>query len=273
MMSALPAESPGGAPAPRARPARPAKWLLRRPKSQDGAPRIFLFPYAGVGASMYALWPERIGGAEVCLVQLPGRETRLREPHFATYEELAGPLVEGLAPYLDRPFAFFGHCSGVLPAVEAVRELARRGLPVPDRLFVSSQVAPHDGPYGRLLDLGEDELAGELAALTRAAGGEPHPDLIELGVSVLAADIEANRRYRVAEPFTLPTALTTIGWRGDEVIPPALMAGWSAYAPQDRVREVLLEGAHYDFLKAPAALLKELAHDLAEPASGTEETA
>ncbi|WP_181796160.1 thioesterase II family protein [Streptomyces sp. WELS2] len=268
MTSARPAEGP----APKSRPARPAKWLLRRPKSDAGA-RIFLFPYAGVGASMYTLWPERIGGAEVCLVQLPGRETRLREPHFGTYEELAGPLVEALVPYLDRPFAFFGHCSGVLPAVEAVRELARRGLPVPGRLFVSSQVAPHDGPYGRLLDLGEDELAGELAALIRATGGEPHPDLIELGVGVLAADIEANRRYRVAEPFALPTALTTIGWRGDEVIPPALMGGWSEYPFGSDVREVLLEGTHYDFLKAPAPLLEELAHDLAELATGTETTA
>ncbi|MEU9107565.1 thioesterase domain-containing protein [Streptomyces xanthophaeus] len=255
-----------------ARPARPAKWLLRRPKP-DSTARIFLFPYAGVGASMYTRWPERIGGAEVCLVQLPGRETRLREPHFGTYEELAGPLVEGLAPHLDRPFAFFGHCSGVLPAVEAVRELARRGLPVPDRLFVSSQVAPHDGPYGRLLDLAQDELADELGALTRAMGGEPHPDLIELGVGVLSADIEANRRYRVDAPFPLPTALTTIGWRADAVIPPGRMDGWSAYAAGGGVREVMLDGEHYDFLNAPAPLLDELARDLAELVPRTGATA
>ncbi|MYU20486.1 thioesterase [Streptomyces sp. SID8352] len=271
MTSAAP-EGPAGTAPPRARPARPAKWLLRRP-GPDAAARVFLFPYAGVGASMYTLWPERIGGAELLPVQLPGREARLREPHFGTYEELAGPLVDALAPHLDRPFVFFGHCSGVLPAVEAVRELERRGLRLPDRLVVSSQVAPHDGPYGRLLDLGEDELAGELAALARAAGGEPHPDLIELGVSVLAADIEANRRYRVDAPFPLPTALTSVGWRGDEVIPPALMGGWSAYVPEDALREVLLDGAHYDFLKAPAPLVEVLAHDLAPLAPGTETTA
>nr|BAV57450.1 thioesterase [Streptomyces sp. SANK 60404] len=251
-------------PARKPRPPRPAKWLLRPPGSESTR-RLFCFPYAGVGASMYARWPQRVGDAEVCLVQLPGRETRLREPHFGTYEELAGPLAEALAPHLDKPFAFFGHCSGVLPAFAAALELHRRGLPVPERLFVSSQVAPHNGPYGRLLGLSRDELGGELAALTRAMGGEPHPDLIELGVDVLAADIEANRRYRLDEPVRLPTAITTIGWRDDDVIPPSLMDGWGEYTEDGPVRTVLLDGAHYDFLGAPAPLLAELAHDLEQP--------
>lgn len=241
--------------------ARPSKWLLRRPKD-DSPARVFLFPYAGIGASMYTNWPQRIGGAEVCLVQLPARENRLREPHFGTYEELTGPLLEGLAPHLDRPFAFFGHCSGVLPAYAAAAELARQGLRTPDRLIVSSQVAPHDGPYGRLLDLAQDELAEELRTLTRAMGGEPHPDLIEIGVDVLSADIEAYRRYRPGEPERLPTAITTIGWRDDTVVPAGLMGGWSRYADEGRTRSVLLEGAHYDFLGAPAALIAELAHDV-----------
>ncbi|MGA5132609.1 thioesterase II family protein [Streptomyces olivoreticuli] len=240
---------------------RPSKWLLRRPKD-DSPVRVFCFPYAGVGASMYAKWPRTIGPAEVCLVQLPGRENRLREPHFGTYEELTEGLLEGLEPHLDRPFAFFGHCSGALPAFAAAAELARRGQRLPDRLFLSSQVAPHEGPYGRLLDLGHDELADELVALTRAMGGEPHPDLIDLGVGILAADIEANRRYRLDAPLRLPTTLTTIGWREDTVIPAAKTAGWREYAPVGDTREVLLDGGHYAFLDAPEALVAELAADL-----------
>ncbi|MFI1357966.1 thioesterase II family protein [Streptomyces sp. NPDC020898] len=246
---------------------RPSKWLLRRPKD-DSPARIFLFPYAGVGASMYSRWPRYIGGAEVCLVQLPARENRLREPHFGTYDALAGPLLEGLEPYLDRPFTFFGHCSGVLPAFVVTVELARQERRLPDRLFVSSQVAPHDGPYGRLLELAEGELPQEIEAMTRAMGGEPHPDLVELGVQLLAADIEANRRYRPTEPVRLATGITTIGWREDTVIPAGLMDGWRQYADEGRVREVLLDGAHYDFLGAPDALLTELAHDMENKEAG-----
>ena len=33
---------------------------------------------------------------EICLIQLPGRENRVREPHYGTYEELAVQLAESL---------------------------------------------------------------------------------------------------------------------------------------------------------------------------------
>ncbi|MFD0382099.1 thioesterase II family protein [Streptomyces stramineus] len=63
----------------------------------------------------------------------PGRENRLREPHYGTYEELAEQLVEALLPHFDRPFAFFGHCGGALPGFATALLLARSGLPTPGR--------------------------------------------------------------------------------------------------------------------------------------------
>lgn len=243
-------------------PPRPARWLLRRPKD-DAAARIFCFPYSGVGASMYGTWPERIGVAEVCLVQPPGRENRLREPHYGSYEALAEQLVDALLPHLDRPFAFFGHCGGALPGFATALLLAERGLPTPARVFVSSQVAPHDGPYGRFLSMTDDELMVELAELTRAMGGQPHPDLIKLGVSVLRADVEANKAYRLDEPVRLPSGFTVIGWSGDKEVAPELMGGWAEYAAPGAVRFVTLPGSHYEFLSAPRPLLDEMAADMA----------
>lgn len=242
----------------------PPRWLLRKP-SGDAPARIFCFPYAGCGASMYRSWPNRIGPAEVCLLQPPGRETRLREPHYGTYEALAEDLAEFLRPYLDRPFAFFGHCSGALPGFETARQLARRGLPGPARLFVSSEVAPHDGPYGRFLSMTDDELAPELEALVAAMGGQLHPALLKLSLGVLRADVEANKRYRYAEPVRIPAAITAIGWRDDDVVGAELMDGWRRYT--NDLRFVLLDGAHYSFLHAPEALLAEIAADMERAAA------
>ncbi|WP_242580806.1 thioesterase domain-containing protein [Streptomyces sp. MST-110588] len=124
-----------------------------------------------MGASMFNAWPRRFGDVEVCSIQLPGRENRMREPHYGSYQRLAQDLVEPLLPYLDRPFAFFGHCAGSLPAFETARLLVRRGLPVPTRLFVSAQVAPHHCPHDRFLTMTDDELRAELEilAVSRAA--------------------------------------------------------------------------------------------------------
>ena len=88
---------------------RPSRWLLRNP-SPDSAARVFCLPYSGCGASMYHRWPRFLGDVEVCPVQLPGRENRLREPSAETYQELAERLIPALRPQLDRPFALFGHC-------------------------------------------------------------------------------------------------------------------------------------------------------------------
>ncbi|WP_372352894.1 thioesterase domain-containing protein [Streptomyces sp. KL116D] len=59
----------------------------------------------------------------------PAARTGSATPHYGTYEQLADDLVEALAPHLDRPFAFFAHCAGALPAYETVLRLAGLGLP------------------------------------------------------------------------------------------------------------------------------------------------
>ncbi|MCJ1681149.1 thioesterase domain-containing protein [Streptomyces sp. APSN-46.1] len=237
----------------------PQRWLLRRPKEGAKA-RIFCLPYSGVGASMYARWPRTIGGAEVCMIQLPGRENRAKDPHYGTYESLAESLVQALEPYLDVPFAFFGHCSSALAAFETARQLHAAGLPTPDRLFISSQVAPHDGPYGRFLGMTDDELAEELADLTRAMGSEPDPDLIRFGLGVMRADVDANKQYRLEAPEVVPSAITVLGWMDDVEVAPDLMKGWREYS--DDVRFTVLQGSHHSFLQAPLALRAELEQDI-----------
>lgn len=209
---------------------------------------------------MYYRWPRRIGHVEICPIQLPGRENRIREPHYETYEALARALVDFLPPYLDRPFAFFGHCGGALPGVELTHQLHERGLPVPRRVFVSSQVAPHDGPYGRYLSLTAEALAEELRQLIVSLGGKPTPAFVRMGLDLLCKDLDANRRYRPDGLRRLPCGITAIGWTEDREIPLPMMQGWRALSPACRF--VLLAGAHYEFLSAPPALLAEIARDL-----------
>jgi surfactin synthase thioesterase subunit len=236
------------------------KWLPRA--SLDLPSRLFCLPYSGVGASMYGQWPDRIADIEVCPVQLPGREGRLREPHFGTYENLAEAVVDGLAPWLDRPFGLFGHCSSALIAFEIVSVLQRRGLPAPARLFVSSQVAPHDGPHGRYLGMTDEQLRAELIEVNRITGQqELEPSVLDLVLEVLRSDVTANRAYRLAGPRRVATAITLIGWSQDEEVDPGLMTGWRAYT--DRIRTVVLPGRHHTFLTAPAALRAELAGGMA----------
>ena len=245
----------------------PTKTLLRKPKD-DVSTRLFCFPYSGLGASMYNRWPRIIGDVEICLVQPPGRENRIREAHFGTYENLAEDLIDSLAPYLDRPFGFFGHCGGALSAFATAVALKDAGLPAPEQLFMSSQVAPHEGPYGRFLSMSNSELAEELVTLTRALGGIPNPDMLAMSLRVLRADISANQQYKLLHATPLSSSLVAIGWSDDSEISPSMMHGWRNFAAPDAYREIVLEGNHHAFLDAPDELLNLFSSSL-RPADET----
>lgn len=242
--------------------ARRTRWLLREP-SPDAALRVFPIPYSGCGASMYRRWPRFVGDIEVCPLQLPGRENRSREPSATSYPELADALAEALVPYLDRPYGLFGHCGSALAGYETAVRLTQCGHPPPTRLFVSSQVAPHEGPFGRFLGMTDAELVDELRQLVIQMGGTPVDSLLELSLGVLRADVEANKNYHVPDPVQLPVPITAIGWTGDVEVPHQLMTGWSRCGA---TTVELLTGEHYTFTEAPAALLALIARDLGAPA-------
>ncbi len=242
---------------------RASRWLLRPPSPQARA-RVFCLPYPGCGASMYRRWPRYLGTTELCPVQLPGRENRLREPLPPTFEELADALAEGLGPALDRPFALFGHCGAAIAAFVTAQRLQARGT-APSRLFVSSQPAPCDGPPSRFLGLDDDALRAELARLIRELGGDPVPAFVDLGLRVLRADVEVHRRYEPPAPTPLGVPLTVIAWTGDVEVPADALRGWSAYG---QTRHHRLDGEHFSFLDAPPALREVLAADFAPAETG-----
>jgi surfactin synthase thioesterase subunit len=227
------------------------KWLPR-PATPGARARVFLIPYSGCGAGMYRRWPHQRDAVEYLPVELPGHETRFAEPNFTTYQQLAKMMVGGLEAHLDVPFAFFGHCGSALAAYEVSAELTRTGMPAPAQLFVSSEVAPQDGPAGRFLSMNAAELAAELELLIRELGGTPTAELVELYLEVLRADVETNKRYVVPEPYRLSCPVTAIGWTEDDEIPYATMGGWNACGD---TTGVLLPGRHHRFIDAPDELL------------------
>lgn len=233
---------------------------LLRPPDPGASALLFCLPYAGCGASMFHRWPRRIGGTEVCPVQLPGRENRLREPPGATYQELAADIAAGIGDYLDRPFGFFGHCGSALIGLETAVFLREHGQPLPRTVVVSSMVSPDRTSYPRILNLDDSGLADLVAELAQARGAAIDPELAEMAVAVMRADVEAYRRYRPGDPSRFTCPVTVIGWADDVLVPPSETGGW---APYGAVRSVTLPGGHWSFLTAPQALQDELTRDLA----------
>src|SRR5258708_5279394 len=104
--------------------------------------RLFCFPYAGAGASVFREWAKALPSEiEVIPVQLPGRESRIREPLLTRVGTMVEMLL-GEITNLHTPFAFFGHSMGALVCFELARRLRDGGKPSPVHLFVSARRAP-----------------------------------------------------------------------------------------------------------------------------------
>src|SRR5262245_53914505 len=117
-------------------------WLSRSPRT-DSRVRLFCLPYAGGGSGIYRNWPELVEPwIDPVPVQLPGRDSRLLEKPNPNLHAVVELLSDALLPYLDRPFALFGHSLGSLISFELCRRLRSIGAPAPVRLFVSAFHAP-----------------------------------------------------------------------------------------------------------------------------------
>jgi surfactin synthase thioesterase subunit len=239
------------------------RWLVRDPFAEAPA-RLFCLPVSGIGASVFRAWPTRIGDIEVCPVQLPGRENRMRDAAHTSMEAFAKDAAEALQPYLDRPFAFFGHCFGARLSYGLSVELASRGMPLPARIFASSCLAPHRGGYfggGRsgpfTPETTDEEYMAELRHGSRLRGEpEPPTELLALSIRVLRADTELTCGYEPPGPTDAPLNITTISWTEDTHMRPDEMAEWEPYG---NVHHVLLPGDDFTHRSAPADLLQAIA--------------
>lgn len=203
-------------------------WLQPRPRSQATAVRLFCFPYSGAGASAFAAWtgafPARV---EVCPVQLPGRETRLSEPAFRRMSQLVPALARGIAPFLDRPFAFFGHSLGALIAFELARFLGREPGLTPVRLFASGHRAPHLAGGGEVHRASDAALGQKL----REINGTPaevleNPELRALLFPIFRADFEISETYAYEPQEPLSCPLCALGGLSDPHVDAEGLSEW-----------------------------------------------
>jgi surfactin synthase thioesterase subunit len=234
------------------------RWLLQEPSSGSG-PLLFCFPYAGSGASSLRRWPARIDGIEVCPVQLPGRDNRIKEPPYASFDAFAVDAVEALAPYLDRPYAVIGHCMGALLAHAFTARAADVGAPPPVRLFASASLVPARGFYGFYHPwMSQRRIVRELCRVAAELGdGDVPAELVALSATVLRRDVQMCLGYAPAAK-ALGVPVSAIGWADDIDVEPADLTEWQQYG---ETREYVLPGDPLNFLAAPQGLRAIVADD------------
>ncbi len=227
--------------------------------------RLFCFPYAGAGPSVYRDWatalPEHV---ELAGVVYPGRESRANERPLTNLAALVGTLVDEIGGLLDLPFAFFGHSMGAYVAFEAARSLSMRGLR-PEHVFVSAAGAPHlpePNPVHAL------DPRAFFEALLRLNGFPAevlrNAELVRYALPILRADLKAceTHRFDFDRPSLFP--ITAYGGRSDPRVSHERIAAWRATAGVEFALR-MFDGDHFFFRPQQDAVLSDMMNRLSEP--------
>jgi medium-chain acyl-[acyl-carrier-protein] hydrolase len=152
----------------------------------------------------------------------------MREPPFDNLDALVQDAVPMMLPYLDRPFAFFGHSMGAIICFEIARHLRKEQLGGPLHLFVSGRRAPQR-PASRppTYDLPEPEFLKHLQHLD----GTPkevleHPQLMQLMLPLLRADFSVSQTYAHREGPPLDCPITAFGGERDDEVSREDLEAW-----------------------------------------------
>jgi medium-chain acyl-[acyl-carrier-protein] hydrolase len=242
-----------------------SSWLQYWQRKPQARVRLFCFPYAGGGASIFRTWSGHLPqDIEVCPVQLPGREGRLLESPFTNLPSLLEVLGSALLPYLDMPYAFYGHSMGSLISFELARYLRQveYGL-MPVYLFVSGHSAPQmPDPDPPICRLPEPEFIEEL----RRLGGTSeellqNAEFLQLLLPLLRADFTLCDTYTYIDEKPLPMPISAFGGLQDPRGPHERVHAWRMQTSElFQLRS--FEGDHFFIQKEWAALLQAISQDL-----------
>lgn len=232
-------------------------WFFNPAPREGAAGRLFCLPYAGGSAAVYRAWGRRLSDTlELHAVQLPGRGWRLREAPSRSLEGLALRIADAIVPLADRPIVLFGHSMGAWLALLVARSLERRGIE-PVALLVSGRQAPSLGcVHPPLSHLDDDQFVNEVQ---RRYGGIPaviraDPDLLELLLPALRADLESLERYSHTAGPQLHCPVVALGGADDALVPVDALAAW-AEETTARFEVETFPGGHFYFQDDPRPLL------------------
>lgn len=238
-------------------------WFAHVQSSSNASLRLFCFPYAGGSAAIFRRWQRSLPmGVEIYPVELPGHGQRFRITPHTRISELIPPAAEALLPYLDRPFAFFGHSMGALIGFELACYIRTTHDLEPVQLLVAGRSAPQVVHESKPL---WNRSGADLIVELKRLKGTPEklledPEAMAFWLPLLRADFELVEAHTWSRS-TLSCPIVAYGGLQDKDVSRESIAAW-----RDKTVGAfclrMLPGDHFFIANAQASFLEILALDL-----------
>ena len=205
-------------------------WFICFKPNPAARLRLFCFPYAGGGASIFQTWANELPlDVEVVGIQMPGLERRFMEPPVASLSILVQTLASVIFSKSNKPFGFFGHSFGAFISFELARMLSKKAGFRPVHLFVSGIRAPHIPDSNRPIhNLPDDEFLAELHHRYGGIQDETlqNPDIMRELLPGLRANFKMYESYDYENCDSLDCPITAFGGLQDYTVSRADLEAW-----------------------------------------------
>jgi len=190
---------------------------------------LYCLPFAGGNALSYRALPTYIAdNIDLRMLELPGRNKKIREPLATNIDDLVDVLFQEIKAELTSTYALFGHSMGALLVYLLTQRIEAEGLLPPLHLFCSGRRAPSvstDKIPRHLLP--KQEFLAHLDKL----GGIPdevrrHEELMDFFEPIIRADLQANDTYQYLKVPPLNQPMTVLYGLQDEETPPHHILPW-----------------------------------------------
>jgi len=220
---------------------------------------LICLPFGGAGASFFQSWqalaPEGLG---ILPIRLPGREERFEEPPLTDVARAVDEAYLQVTEELrgGERIVLFGHSLGAVLSYELAHHLAHETDIA--GLVVSGSPDPWNGRPSRATGLPDDEFVAQVERFTGYAHpAMADPEVRELVLPVLRADIEMHENYRPASDAPLSIPVLAVRGRDDGLVSASETEGWSR-ATTGPFATVEFDGGHMYLIDAAGVLLTEI---------------
>lgn len=209
--------------------------------------RLYCFPFAGAGASLFHPWPEYLSEhIDVHPVQLPGRERLIAEAPFTDLNMAATTVASTILNDAagKGQVALFGHSMGAILAFEVARRLDDEPDIDVAALIVSGSPAPDRPRQEHASGLSDEEF---LARVTKLAGYRhpalDHPEMRSLILPTLRADVQMHEEYDPLGSPAIDVPIWAVRGDNDALVSAADALRWSRFT-RSATKYIEVSGSH-----------------------------
>lgn len=239
-------------------------WLPFWQPRLDARVRLLCFPYSGRGARLYRSW-ERVLGAhiELCSVQLPGRETRIREPRVVRMSPLVDAMMNSIIEILDKPFVVFGYSAGALIAFEIASRISRCRPDMLAGLIVASRPGPDLKPERKVIHSLTEAAFIEYILNLGGTSAEvlADPELRNIVLPILRSDFELAETYEYLPSRPLDCPIFVYAGEDDQYLTNRDCQAWQSHSTRE-VKIRFFKGGHFFIEECGEELIDNIAADV-----------